>query len=160
MTNEQKREQVKIALQSGFTVAIKGPFGDFTLTKYNEVPGRYCEFLESGDKHHDLDFGYYNFDFEILPRTLPELKVGQKVKIITNRSDDFYPNQVYIVQDVYDNGDGYGNNIGLDNGNDVPSEWLCPVIEEEERETITIGENTYDKVEFEEAVKNLKTVNK
>lgn len=143
MTLQQKREQIKMALEAGFRVKVNGlddeTHDDILLGFREDVTGAFPDLKLRGARdifawEHITE----NTTFEILPRVVPEFKVGQKVRIVC---------QDFASEDVVHYNGHVGKIMLLERlngamteatvegiGPRIPIHWLCPVVEEDDEE--------------------------
>lgn len=100
-----------------------------------------------------------------------KFEVGEKVRILDSVKEtedweegkEYFPNMVGVIKEVYDEKVGLYYFVckeGKPNYDwSIGAEYLAPYIEDKEVETIQIGNNTYNKKEVENALKNVKSLN-
>lgn len=161
MTAEQKREQIKLALQAGHWVEIE----DFdTLIAFCET--REYPYVCISDSYKEKGVPFEKA-FKIIPRPQYEYKVGDRVMILGARGGlEDNDGRTAVIAHI-DSDDDWEHNIRVeyehelalqDDFNWYISEWLCPLVEDKPEETVEIAGKKYSKKEFETAVKDLKEI--
>ena len=140
------------------------------------VYGYWTEEIEEAKKslcyynREDDDDGWNDLDLEIVETYRLEyepFKEGQKVRILDSvkRTDNWtnavgYPDMTGIIENIENGISGiyYWVNCKDNRSFYISHQYLAPLLEEEPKELITIGDHSYDKKQVEEALKNIKAV--
>ena len=149
---------------------IKGVYGGYVYGEWRETieecKNSLCYSVmvkKNKDKWDEIDLEIvetYRLDYE-------PFKVGQKVRILdsikkTNNWTNAvgYPDMTGIIKSIENGISGicYWVNCKDNRGFYISHQYLAPLLEEEPKELITIGDHSYDKKQVEEALKNIKAV--